>query len=97
MGNRENKKYGKDEVVVRALRPFGTTIFTEMTVLSDNHGAINLSQGFPDFDGPEEIKKRAAEAITIHCLHVCNLAAKKSSSQGEVHLHISYFYDFTIL
>ncbi|MBW2028913.1 MAG: aminotransferase class I/II-fold pyridoxal phosphate-dependent enzyme [Deltaproteobacteria bacterium] len=61
--NHESKEYSGDEVVVRSLRPFGTSIFTEMTVLSDKHGAINLSQGFPDFDGPEEIRRRAAEAI----------------------------------
>lgn len=30
----------------------GTTIFTEMSQLAAEHGAINLSQGFPDFDGP---------------------------------------------
>lgn len=51
------------EVVVRALRPFGTTIFTEMTGLANALGAINLSQGYPDFDGPEAVKARAAEAI----------------------------------
>lgn len=28
----------------------GTTIFTVMTALANEHGAINLSQGFPDFD-----------------------------------------------
>jgi N-succinyldiaminopimelate aminotransferase len=53
----------KKEVVVEALRPFGTSIFTDMTALANAHGAINLSQGFPDFDGPEEIRSRAAEAI----------------------------------
>ena len=31
------------------LRPYGTTIFSEMTRLAQQHGAINLSQGFPDF------------------------------------------------
>ena len=51
------------EVVVEALRPFGTTIFTEMTALANTHGAVNLSQGFPDFDGPEQIRVKAAEAI----------------------------------
>ena len=53
----------KPDAVVRALRPFGTSIFSEMTALSDRWGAVNLSQGFPDFDGPEEIKARAAEAL----------------------------------
>ena len=36
----------------RKLDGFGTTIFTEMTRLANEHGAINLAQGFPDFDGP---------------------------------------------
>lgn len=43
--------------------PFGTTIFTEMTLLAQKHGAVNLAQGFPDFDGPEFIKAAAADAI----------------------------------
>lgn len=30
----------------------GTTIFTRMSALAAEHGAINLSQGFPDFDPP---------------------------------------------
>ena len=43
------------DVLVKALRPFGTTIFSEMTALAEAHHAVNLSQGFPDFDGPEEV------------------------------------------
>mgnify|MGYP000261364263 CR=1 FL=1 len=31
----------------------GTTIFTQMSALAQQHKAINLSQGFPDFDGPD--------------------------------------------
>ena len=34
-----------------------------MTRLSVAHGAINLSQGFPDFPAPEEIKEAARQAI----------------------------------
>lgn len=45
------------------LRPFGTTIFTEMSRLAAAHGAINLAQGFPDFDGPEHVKQAAIDAI----------------------------------
>ena len=30
----------------------GTTIFTHMSALAMEHNALNLSQGFPDFDGP---------------------------------------------
>ncbi|MES2767144.1 MAG: methionine aminotransferase [Bacteroidota bacterium] len=42
---------------------FGTTIFSEITALANQHGAVNLGQGFPDFDGPEEIKQFAADAV----------------------------------
>ena len=47
----------------RRLEGFGTTIFTEMTRLANEHGAINLAQGFPDFDGPELAKAAAVAAI----------------------------------
>ena len=33
----------------------GTSIFTVMSHLAQTHGAINLSQGFPDFDCPTEL------------------------------------------
>ena len=39
----------------RALSPFGTTIFAEMSALAVRTGAINLGQGFPDIDGPPEM------------------------------------------
>jgi N-succinyldiaminopimelate aminotransferase len=45
------------------LAPFGTTIFTEMTRLAQQHDAVNLAQGFPDFDGPEFAKDAAIRAI----------------------------------
>ncbi len=45
------------------LRPFGTTIFSEMTALAQQHGAINLAQGFPDFDGPQEVIDAACDAL----------------------------------
>ena len=34
----------------------GTTIFTQMSALAQQHNAINLSQGFPDFDGPKYLQ-----------------------------------------
>ena len=43
--------------------PFGTTIFAEMTSLAQKHRAVNLSQGFPDFDGPDLGKLAAIEAM----------------------------------
>ena len=35
----------------------GTTIFTRMSALASECGAINLSQGFPDFDAPEALRE----------------------------------------
>ncbi len=36
----------------------GTTIFTVMSNMAQDHGAINLSQGFPDFEGPQALRDR---------------------------------------
>ena len=41
----------------------GTTIFTVMSALAAEHKAINLSQGFPDFDMPEELVNLTCEAL----------------------------------
>jgi N-succinyldiaminopimelate aminotransferase len=45
------------------MRPFGTTIFTEMSALAVRTGAVNLGQGFPDTDGPQEMLDAAAQAL----------------------------------
>ncbi|WP_082771853.1 pyridoxal phosphate-dependent aminotransferase [Actinoplanes sp. TFC3] len=51
-----------DPLVAR-MRPFGTTIFTEMSALAARTGSVNLGQGFPDTDGPPEMVDAAAEAL----------------------------------
>ena len=45
------------------LQGFGTTIFAEMSALAVATGAINLGQGFPDTDGPDEVRQAALDAI----------------------------------
>lgn len=47
----------------RKLKPFGVSVFTQYTALALQHKAINLSQGYPDFDGPELLKKAACEQL----------------------------------
>ncbi|MGA3563333.1 pyridoxal phosphate-dependent aminotransferase [Melissospora conviva] len=49
--------------LVSRMRPFGTTIFAEMSALAVSTGAVNLGQGFPDTDGPPEMLAAAAEAL----------------------------------
>lgn len=44
-------------------RGLGSTIFSEVTALALRHGALNLGQGFPDDDPPEELTAAAREAI----------------------------------
>lgn len=41
----------------------GTSIFTEMSALAMQHNAINLSQGFPEFDAPDFLKSAISQAI----------------------------------
>jgi aspartate/methionine/tyrosine aminotransferase len=42
---------------------FTESVIREMTRLAIRHGAVNLSQGFPDFPAPAEIKRAAQDAI----------------------------------
>ena len=46
------------------LAGFGTSVFSEFSRLAAQHGAVNLGQGVPDFDGPKEIAQAAIDAIT---------------------------------
>jgi N-succinyldiaminopimelate aminotransferase len=52
---------------MRALNPtfagLGTTIFTVMSALANEHKAVNLGQGFPDEDGPAGVREAAAKAL----------------------------------
>ena len=43
----------------------GTTVFSEFSALAAKHGAMNLGQGFPDFDGPEEFLESLREADIV--------------------------------
>lgn len=65
-----------------------TTIFEEMSVLARAHDAINLGQGFPDEDGPNAIRVRAAYATLNH-------SNQYPSSRGtpELRQAIAKFYE----
>jgi len=49
-------------MIISKLPNVGTTIFTRMSQLAAETGALNLSQGFPDFDGPQGLR----EAVSRH-------------------------------
>ncbi|MBM4252701.1 MAG: aminotransferase class I/II-fold pyridoxal phosphate-dependent enzyme [Deltaproteobacteria bacterium] len=71
---------------------FGTSIFTTMTLKAQATNSINLAQGFPDFDGPNEVKKAAIDAVTEGCNQYAPapglprlrqlIAARRSSQAG---------------
>lgn len=48
---------------VSKLPDTGTTIFTVMSRLAEQHGAVNLSQGFPDFDPPARLKELVSKHL----------------------------------
>ncbi|MCC6216369.1 MAG: aminotransferase class I/II-fold pyridoxal phosphate-dependent enzyme [Polyangiaceae bacterium] len=45
------------------LAGFGTSVFTEITALAAEHGAVNLGQGFPDFDAPALVREAARAGV----------------------------------
>ena len=45
------------------LSGYGVTVFETMSRLAMETGAINLGQGFPDENGPENLRRLAADAV----------------------------------
>jgi len=52
-----------DDRATPRIRDFGPSVFSEMSRLAAQHGAVNLGQGFPDFPGPDFVKRAAKAAI----------------------------------
>ncbi|MFT3828130.1 MAG: aminotransferase class I/II-fold pyridoxal phosphate-dependent enzyme [Opitutaceae bacterium] len=46
-------------------RHFGESVIRRMTRVANAHGAVNLSQGFPDFDPPPELLTAAERAARL--------------------------------
>jgi len=53
--------------IASKLPNLGVTIFSEMTRLADAHGAINLSQGFPDYAVPPELTALVTKYMQLGC------------------------------
>ena len=53
----------EDRRVADRVQHFPESVIREMTRVAAKHGAVNLSQGFPDFDPPREIVEAAREAL----------------------------------
>ena len=51
--------------IISKLPNVKTTIFTVMSQLATEHKALNLSQGFPDFNGPQDLLDRVSHHMSI--------------------------------
>jgi N-succinyldiaminopimelate aminotransferase len=49
--------------IAARVRDLPPTVFSEFSALAARTGAVNLGQGFPDFDGPEEVREAAVQAL----------------------------------
>ncbi|PCC72742.1 succinyldiaminopimelate aminotransferase apoenzyme [Nannocystis exedens] len=76
------------------LQGFGTTIFTEMTRLAIQFGAVNLGQGFPNFDGPDFIKEAAIAAIRAGANQYCRMSGLPELNRA-IAAHQQRFYDLS--
>jgi methionine aminotransferase len=74
----------------------GLTIFSHMTQLANTHGAINLSQGFPDFSPPDDLVALVAEAMSAghnQYAPMQGLAALREAIADKVRLTCDARYD----
>lgn len=74
---------------------YGTTIFEVMSVLAREHGAINLGQGFPDTDGPSDMKQ-AANAHMVDNLNQYPPMMGMTDLRKAVAEHNRRFYDLDV-
>ena len=73
----------------------GTTIFTIMSQMAHDHQAINLSQGYPDYDGPAALTERLAYYTTHGHNQYAPLAGVPVLRQ-QVAAKLARFYDHAI-
>lgn len=75
---------------------FGTTIFTEINQLADQHQAVNLGQGRPDFDGPKDIVDAAVHALNSDGVNQYAPSPGLPSLRAGVAHHAGIFYNLDV-
>ena len=73
----------------------GTTVFEVMSRLAIQHGSINLGQGFPDQDGPEDVRRAAADALMAGPNQYPPMAGLPDLRQA-IAAHSKRFYDLDV-
>ncbi|WP_052887385.1 aminotransferase class I/II-fold pyridoxal phosphate-dependent enzyme [Thermogemmatispora carboxidivorans] len=80
----------------RRVASFGTTIFTEINVLAQQHNALNLGQGKPDFDTPPDIIASLVTALQAGQYNQYAPGPGTASLRRAVAAHAARFYDLEI-
>ena len=75
---------------------FGTTIFTEINQLAQQHQAVNLGQGRPDFDGPDDIIAAAVGALNSDTANQYAPSPGLPSLREGIAQHAGVFYDLDV-
>ncbi|WP_435607580.1 pyridoxal phosphate-dependent aminotransferase [Pseudomonas knackmussii] len=73
----------------------GTTIFTRMSQLAAECGALNLSQGFPDFDGPAALRKAVGRHVMAGHNQYCPMTGLPALRE-QVAAKVASFYGRTV-
>jgi len=79
-------------VMSQRVAGFGTTIFADINALAAKHGAVNLGQGAPDFDGPPEVLAAAVTAVQS-ALNQYAPGIGMASARQAIAQHAQRFYD----
>jgi len=77
------------------LSGYGTTIFEVMSRLSEEHGAINLGQGFPDDRGPPDVLEVASKALLTGWNQYPSMMGTPDLRQALA-AHAKRFYDLDV-
>lgn len=75
----------------RRVAGFGTTIFAKINNLARRHGAVNLGQGAPDFDGPPEVLAAAVKAVNSQ-LNQYAPGTGMATARAAIARHAERFY-----
>ena len=78
-------------VMSQRVAGFGATVFVEINALAREHGAVNLGQGAPDFDGPPEVLTAAVTAVNS-ALNQYAPGTGLPSVRGAIAAHADRFY-----
>jgi N-succinyldiaminopimelate aminotransferase len=75
---------------------FGTTIFTEINELAQRHNAVNLGQGKPDFDAPDDVVEQVVQALRAGRLNQYAPGPGTPALRKAVADHAARFYSLDI-